>query len=86
MLVKYIGETPIYFDSEYHSMRMSASTSFPNKYIFGEDVGYKITPFTYPGDLTLKAGDSVVTLLDKIRTTLGNYEFYYDVWGHFVFQ
>jgi len=54
-------------------------------YTKGEDVGYKLTDFTYPGELILKPGDTVVTLLNKIKETLGNFEYYYDVWGHFIF-
>jgi len=31
-------------------------------------------------------GDTVVTLLDKIVSTLGNYEYFYNIDGKFVFQ
>lgn len=86
LLVKYMGESPIYFSDEYNSMRFSASDSFPNMYSYGQEIGYKMTDFTYPGELVLKAGDTVVTLLDKIKNTLGNYEYFYDVWGNFIFQ
>lgn len=86
MLVKYMGENPIYFSSNYESMRFSASSDFPHMYSHNQDVGYKMTDFTYPGELVLKAGDTVVTLLDKIKGTLGNYEYFYDIWGHFIFQ
>lgn len=86
LLVKYMGEDPVYFSSNYESMRFTANGDFPHMYSYGQDVGYKMTDFTYPGELVLKAGDTVVTLLDKIVGMLGNYEYYYDVWGHFVFQ
>lgn len=52
----------------------------------GEDVGYIYTDFTYPGDLIANAGDSVCTILDKIKNTLGNYEYFYDLNGNFIFQ
>ena len=55
-------------------------------FTYGQDVGYEITPFTYPGELILNAGDTVVTLLDKIVSTLGNYEYFYNIDGKFVFQ
>jgi len=32
------------------------------------------------------AGDTVTTILDQIRDTLGNYEYFYDINGNFRFQ
>jgi len=32
------------------------------------------------------AGDTVVTILDQIKNTLGNYEYFYDIDGNFRFQ
>lgn len=86
MLVKYIGDKPIYFSSNYDSMDFSPSENFPNVVVYGQDAGYKETDFTYPGELILDAGDTVVTLLDKIVDVLGNFEYYYDVDGKFIFQ
>ena len=85
-LVRYMGESPIYFTDDYTSFSYTPSQKFSIKKIYGEDVGYKYTDFTYPGELILKAGDSVVTLLDQIVKTLGNYEYFYDLEGHFIFQ
>ena len=42
--------------------------------------------FYYPGDLIGNAGDTVVSILDKIKNTLGNFEYFYDLNGHFRFQ
>jgi hypothetical protein len=39
----------------------------------------------YAGDLILKAGENLTTLLDKIKNMLGNFEYFYDVNGFFVF-
>ena len=50
------------------------------------DAGYIYTDFTYPGELGAGAGDTVCTVLDKIKNTLGNYEYFYDPFGHFIFQ
>lgn len=86
MLVKYAGDSPVYFSSDYQSMSFTAGTDFPQMYTNGQDVGYKYTDFTYPGDLILNAGETVVSLLNKIVSTLGNYEFFYDVNGKFIFQ
>jgi len=52
----------------------------------GQDIGYIYTDFTYPGDLIGNAGDTVTTILDKIKNVLGNYEYFYDIFGNFVFQ
>ena len=56
------------------------------QYTYGQDIGYILKDFTYPGELIGNAGDSVVTILDNIRNVLGNYEYFYDVYGNFRFQ
>lgn len=86
MLVRYMGSEPIYFSDEYESLSFTAREDYPHMFTYGQDAGYKETEFTYPGELILKAGDTVVTLLDKIAKTLGNYEFFYDINGKFIFQ
>lgn len=53
---------------------------------YGYDVGYIYTDFSYPGDLICSQGDTVVQVLDKIIEALGNYEYFYDLQGNFVFQ
>ena len=55
-------------------------------YTKGQDVGYIYSDFYFPDELTANAGDTVCTILDKIKTALGNYEYFYDVDGNFVFQ
>ena len=86
MLVKYIGSDPIYFNDEFAAFSRQQGDSYKNVVVKGEDVGYKMTPFTYPGELILKAGDTVVTLLDNIVKVLGNFEYFFDVHGNFVFR
>ena len=53
---------------------------------YGDDVGYIYTDFTYPGELIGNAGETVVSVLDKIKSVLGNYEYFYDIDGNFRFQ
>ena len=59
---------------------------------YNEDVGYVYTPFTYAdlgggnGELISNIGDNVCTILDKVKTNLGNFEYFYDINGNFVFQ
>ena len=55
-------------------------------YESGQDVGYIYTDFVYPGELIGDAGNTVCNILDKIKNTLGNYEYFYDLDGNFVFQ
>lgn len=86
MLVRYMGDKPVYFSDDYQSLRFEAQEDYPHMFSYGQDAGYKYTDFTYPGELVLNAGDTVVTLLDKIVSTLGNYEYFYNIDGKFVFQ
>lgn len=88
LLVKYIGGKPIYFNNDYTSFDFTPSENFPeaNMISYGEDAGYRLVDFTYPGELILDAGDTVTDLLDKIIAVLGNYEYFYDLDGRFVFQ
>ena len=51
-----------------------------------EYFGYSFNSFTFPGELTCQPGDTVTSVLDKIKNQLGNYEYFYDVFGNFVFQ
>lgn len=52
----------------------------------GANVGFILTDFIYPGELVGNAGQSVVSVLDRIKETLGNFEYFYDINGHFCFQ
>lgn len=53
---------------------------------YGETCGYRTTELTYPGDLISKPGESVMQMLDKIKTILVEFEYFYNVDGQFVFQ
>ena len=53
-------------------------------YEYGADVGFTYTELTYPNELIENAGSSVVTVLDKIKGVLSNYEYFYDIYGNFV--
>ena len=47
--------------------------------------GYRITDLVYPSDLVLNVGESLTSMLDKIVSMLGNFEYYYNLDGQFVF-
>ena len=51
-----------------------------------EIAGYRSTDLTYPDELIVAPGETVTTALDKIKNMLGNYEYFYDLDGRFVFQ
>ena len=53
---------------------------------YGQTVGYIPTELVYAGDLSAKPGETLTSVLDKIKTMLGNYEYFYDVEGRFIFQ
>ena len=55
-------------------------------FTYGRDVGYINVDFYYPGELVGSAGETVCSVLDKIKNLLGNFEYYYDINGNFIFQ
>lgn len=52
----------------------------------GEDLGYQLTETYYPDELIAGVGDTVVSILDKIIKIFGEYEYFYNLEGQFVFQ
>lgn len=53
---------------------------------YGQTAGYRETSLTYAGDLIANIGETVTSVLDKIKNMLGEFEYFYDLDGHFVFQ
>lgn len=92
MVMKWVGSNPVYaiYNLNSYSMTTDYETAVAadsyTAYSYGEDVGFIYSDFTYPSELVANAGDTVCTILDKIKNTLGNYEYYYDIDGNFVFQ
>lgn len=93
-VVKWTGSNPIYIkynDGNSNQNSSDISLEAPSESGWttitqGQDVGYIFTDFTYPGELIGDAGMTVTDILDKIRDTLGNYEYFYDINGNFIFQ
>lgn len=52
----------------------------------GQAAGYSETELTYAGDLVANAGEAIVSVLDKIKNMLGDFEYFYNLDGQFVFQ
>ena len=53
---------------------------------YGQTAGYHITELTYPGDLISSIGESLTSILDKIKNMLGEFEYFYDIDGRFIFR
>ena len=53
---------------------------------YGETAGYTESDLVYPSDLIANPGDSITSVLDKIKNFLGNFEYFYNIYGQFVFQ
>ena len=53
---------------------------------YGQTAGYRKTDLTYAGDLISSIGESLTSILDKIVKMLGEYEYFYNLEGQFVFQ
>lgn len=53
---------------------------------YGETAGYTESALVYPSDLIASAGESITSVLDKIKNFLGEFEYFYNLQGQFVFQ
>ena len=53
---------------------------------YGTTAGYRLTDLTYAGELIANIGESLTSVLDKIVSMLGNFEYFYDLDGRFIFQ
>ena len=90
-VVQYNGETSVSLvveeegSPQYNFIELTNDTG---EYKPKDNVGYKINNFTFPTGETLScnAGDSVTSVLDKIKNKLGNYEYFFDIDGIFHFQ
>ena len=57
-----------------------------SKVEYGQTIGYRMTDLVYAGDLISNIGESLTSILDKIKNMLGNFEYFYDLDGRFIFQ
>lgn len=96
------GENPLYiYPIEYTTNEKGESvplryevTTDPNAITYNgvreffqfDSVGYMMDELYYPDNLTSKGGDTIVSVLDKIKNVLGNFEYFFDIDGVFRFQ
>jgi hypothetical protein len=95
-VMKWIGSSPLYLvkTNEEGTTQYEAFTSESlvpqgsdyTMFTYGDDIGYVYTDFTYPNELVGDAGSTVADILETIKNTLGNYEYFYDLDGNFIFQ
>ena len=89
-IVRYTGSSPLYYNSEtgQYTTDEGYKTAEGTWKVFSynEDIGYVYTDWVVAGELVTNIGDNVCTVLDKIKNALGNYEYFYDIDGNFVFQ
>ena len=80
----YWGENLKFSDGE--AGREKTKKCYIAKIQYGETAGYHRIPLIYNNDLILNAGETITSLLDKIKAMLGDFEYFYDLQGRFVFQ
>ena len=93
MVMKWSGNKPIYIGEKNNSYIITTNYTDITRggyvgktYQYGDDIGFIYTDFVYTEDLIADAGSSVCAQLDKIKNYLGNYEYFYDIYGNFHFQ
>lgn len=74
---KLVGEYVIQDDMKYELVKLVE---------YGDTIGYRLTDLTYVGDLILGAGSTITQMLDALVKMLGEFEYFYDLEGRFVFQ
>lgn len=84
--LKYIGNTTKYYDLNNNEIIDPVDTTGLRVLNPGDYAGYKMEPFYFPTELIKSPGDSVTSILDSIKGVLGNFEYFYDVDGNFIFQ
>ena len=89
MAMRWLGNTPLYFVPTELKMTTNYDEVKDKGYVmyeYGQDVGFIYTDFTFPNELIENAGSSVTAVLDKIKGVLTNHEYFYDVYGNFIWQ
>ena len=89
-VVRWIGDSNIYLVQRGNSYTLELE--YPEEYDSvieyesGRDIGFIFDDFIYPNELVCNAGDPVTSILDKLIGVMGNYQYFYDVFGNFIFR
>ena len=89
-IVRWTGSQELFYNASTDMYTLNANSVVEDglwkTFKYNEDIGYAYVDFTYPGELISNIGENVCSVLDKIKNVLGNFEYFYDVDGNFVFQ
>ena len=89
-IVRWTGSQELFYNTSTDMYTLNADSVTEDgiwkTFKYNEDIGYAYTDFVYPGELVSSIGENVCSILDKIKNVLGNFEYFYDVDGNFVFQ
>ena len=89
-VLKWKGQDIIYLvnDNGSYFLTYEEPQYYQKKIEPNYDMGFIYTDFIYPleNPLSCNAGETVTSVLDKIINIIGNYEYFYNVEGNFVFQ
>ena len=90
-VMRWLGTTPVYLIEVQGQATLTTATPSSmvgvTQFNYGDDVGYIYTDYIYNKELIANPGDNVCSILDQIVSYLGgNYEYFYDIWGNFIFQ
>ena len=73
------------YDTQMYTLNKPTGNQY-DTYYYNDDIGYEYVDLTFPGELISGIGDNVCTVLNKIIDIIGNYEYFYDVEGNFIWQ
>ena len=87
-LVQWNGSDDLYLvvEGSHYTLTTTEPLDPEDTFTKGDNLGYQFTSFVFPTELIAEAGNSVADVLEKIKTVLGNYEYFYGVDGTFHFQ
>jgi hypothetical protein len=71
-------------NQSYAFVQTSDSRKIPyyfTKIEYGQTVGYRLIDLVYAGDLIANVGESITSVLDKIKNMLSEFEYFYNLDG-----
>lgn len=92
-VMKWTGSSPVYIvnnstnsSTVQYQVNINEQDKIVTEISNQQDAGYIYTDFICDSELVMDAGATVTDVLDKIKEKLGNYEYFYDLDGNFVFR